>query len=869
MRQVPSDGDPADLLALVFARPREATGRATALLAGTPTDHDASIAHQVIGLAERDFGDLRAAVAHLRRAARLARRTGDTGREADVLASLGIALVHDGRSRAGLSTLKDAVARAEGVAGARVRFRLGGALWVLGRHREALSEVERALPVLRRARDPIWVARALTLRAMIRLALGVVAPAAEDVAEADRLLATTGQEHEWAVAVHNRALVAFRLGDLPSALGHLDEAARRYESLGTPMPELSVHRCAVLLAAGLAPEAREEAETALARLDSAGGQATRRAELLLAAAEAALAAGDRTAAQARANAAARLFAAQRRGWWSAHCRLLWLESIGDATPELVRAAARTAGRLAALGSDDTPRAHLLAGRAALVLGQPATAERHLAAAARARHRGPALARAGGWVAEALRAQAAGQPRRTLDACRHGLAVLAAHRLTLGASELRAHASAHGAELAIVALRTCLRRAESRRMLVWSERWRATALTTPPVRPPDDPELQAQLARYREIASRVEAARADGPVPPALRREQLRAERRIQSRLRALPGTTMPDVDRPLDVGELLAALGDARLVAIVELDGELHVLLCGAGRVRRYAAGTVAGAAREVEYAWSGLHRLAHRAAVRPGETIAALASAGQRLERLVLGPAAEGLGDGPVVVVPPARLHGVPWPLLPALRKRVFSVAPSARSWLRARSMPVPDGGVVAVAGPGLAASAAELSAVADVHERLTILEDEKATVAEVLAALDGCALAHVAAHGTFRADSPLFSSLRMADGPLTAYDLERLHRAPHRLVLPSCDSARLSPAGADELLGLAAALLPLGTAGIVASLTPVDDAATVPAMRLLHERLRAGQSLAQALLAIRRVEYDDPTAQATAWSLIAIGTG
>ena len=51
------------------------------------------------------------------------------------------------------------------------------------------------------------------------------------------------------------------------------------------------------------------------------------------------------------------------------------------------------------------------------------------------------------------------------------------------------------------------------------------------------------------------------------------------------------------------------------------------------------------------------------------------------------------------------------------------------------------------------------------------------VLGALDGAPLAHIAAHGTFRADSPLFSSLRMDDGPLTVHDFERLGRAP---VLP-----------------------------------------------------------------------------------------
>ncbi|HEX3193779.1 MAG TPA: hypothetical protein VHS32_16525 [Streptosporangiaceae bacterium] len=38
-----------------------------------------------------------------------------------------------------------------------------------------------------------------------------------------------------------------------------------------------------------------------------------------------------------------------------------------------------------------------------------------------------------------------------------------------------------------------------------------------------------------------------------------------------------------------------------------------------------------------------------------------------------------------------------------------------------------------------------------------------------------------------------------MTVHDLERLRRAPFRLILPSCESGLLVPAGADELLGLA----------------------------------------------------------------------
>ena len=49
-------------------------------------------------------------------------------------------------------------------------------------------------------------------------------------------------------------------------------------------------------------------------------------------------------------------------------------------------------------------------------------------------------------------------------------------------------------------------------------------------------------------------------------------------------------------------------------------------------------------------------------------------------------------------------------------------------------------------------------------------------------------AAHGVFRADSPMFSSLRLDDGPMTVHDVERLRRAPFRLILPSCESGLLA---------------------------------------------------------------------------------
>jgi CHAT domain-containing protein len=154
-------------------------------------------------------------------------------------------------------------------------------------------------------------------------------------------------------------------------------------------------------------------------------------------------------------------------------------------------------------------------------------------------------------------------------------------------------------------------------------------------------------------------------------------------------------------------------------------------------------------------------------------------------------------------------------------------------------------------------------------VLGDGTAKAARVLAAIDGAQLVHIAAHGIFRSDSPLFSALRLDDGPLTVYDLERLRQGPRHLVLSSCDSGILAPAGADEVLGLASSLIPLGTAGIVASVVPVNDLAVVPLMMALHRNLRRGAGLAAALRDARRESRDDPVAAATGWSFVCLGAG
>ena len=860
-----------DLLPLALSRPREALVRARAVLAGRPGPYDASVAHQAASVVLRDLGDTEAAVRESRAALRLARRTGSAEREADVLASLGVALVYAGRTAVGLAAFDQAVQRSTGILAARVLARRGVVLRALGRYPAALEDLRHAVVVLRRAGDLLWTARALNNRGLVYLDLGSTSRADADFVSAARLFSDIGQELSAIYAVHNRAVAAFASGDLPAALTFLDATIPGYRLLKVPTTQLRIDRLDVLMAAGLVNDALAEAEAAVSEMEQIRGWSTKKAELLLVAANCALAAAKPQAAQDWAQDAYRLFRSQHSTWWQAHAARVLVQSrykVGPASPALHRQANRVAVQLDALGASDAAQAHLLAGRVALELGRRDDAERHLGAVAQTRRRGPALSRVSGWLGEALRAQAADRPGPMLAACRRGLDVLDEHRFTLGASELRAQATVHGAELAALAQRHAARAGRPRLLLTWSERWRATALAVPTVRPLADAELNASLAALRTVTRKLEEERSQGRPSPSLQREQQRLEREVRAGSLRSQGAWSPG-QAPFSPADLLDRLGPAVLIEIVDIDGSLYVLTCGNGRVRQFEAGRVSDAVRAGDFARFALRRLARsRPDDDPGSALPVLAAAGPRLQQALLGPAVRHLGDGPIVIVPTGTLHPMPWALLPALSDRVVSVVPSAGAWMRAAAAPAPRQRHVTLArGPGLASEGAEVPLIAPFYDDVTVLTGAEATAEEVLYALDGAWLGHVAAHGTFRAESPLFSSLHMSDGPLTVYDFERLHRAPYRLVLSSCDSGVLAPAGANELLGLVSSLLPLGTAGIIAAIVQLNDQAVVPIMVDLHRYLRSGKTLAESLCCVRRGLGDDPIGQATAVSLMALG--
>ncbi|HEY5397618.1 MAG TPA: CHAT domain-containing protein [Trebonia sp.] len=126
--------------------------------------------------------------------------------------------------------------------------------------------------------------------------------------------------------------------------------------------------------------------------------------------------------------------------------------------------------------------------------------------------------------------------------------------------------------------------------------------------------------------------------------------------------------------------------------------------------------------------------------------------------------------------------------------------------------------------------------------------------AALDGAPLAHLAAHGHHDRENVLFSRLDLADGPLMAYDVQRLPQPPRHVVLSACDVGRTVVRPGDEILGFTAALLHLGTATVISSVSRVDDETALAIMTAYHRALSAGLRPAEALA--RAGGHPDPNA-------------
>lgn len=877
---VPAPAPTAAVLAaqawsLVGAEPRKARRLATAALTDATAARDhaaASIAHRALGMTALDLAGADEAVRELRQAVAAGRRAADTGLVAEAEMSLALALQHHGDAGRALRHAEAAVVAAPGIA--RLGMQRALIQERFGQLDEALETYRRAQRVAAATGDRDTLARIHCNRGVLRTYRGDFDRAESDIRLGEALCVELGLTLMAAGARSNLGYLAARRGEIVEALRWLEQARPELEAAGGLRHGVfQLDLCEVLLAAGLHRDAVVAGRRAIDLIGATGMQAEL-AEARLLTASAALRDGDVAAAEALAAAAARAFSRQRRAPWAALAREVEVQARwegGGHDGRLLSAARRVATALDETGwTASASSARILAARIALELGRPQIARSELVLVTQ-RRRGPAASRIRALHAEALLRDAEGDPRAARAALRSGWRIVEEHRATLGATELHVGAAAHTAELAALGIELAARDGSAEDLLQWAERGRAGALHQPPAHAPQDPRLAEALAALRAVTSEIDTAAKDGDDTRALRRRQAELESGVRSLARLVgasgpadtssrlpagpgpgPGSAAAGDRAALDPDTLHAALGDRAFVELVAASGRLLAIIGADGRLTVRELGSADDAARESAALRMAIGRLATsagappplRAAARDGADRAAAA-----LAALVVAPLADVLDGRPLVLVPTGVLHGTPWPALPGIPDDLV-IAPSAALWLRGRQANprAAAGSVLVAAGPGLQHADAEVDAVGALYAGATVRRAADATAGEVRALLPAADLAHLACHGQFRDDNPLFSALELTGGRLSVFELEHLPAVPRRLVLSACDSGRAALRPGDELIGLTAVLLRLGTQSLVASVAPVPDDATRRLMVAFHTRLAAGATPPAALAAARR---------------------
>jgi len=117
---------------------------------------------------------------------------------------------------------------------------------------------------------------------------------------------------------------------------------------------------------------------------------------------------------------------------------------------------------------------------------------------------------------------------------------------------------------------------------------------------------------------------------------------------------------------------------------------------------------------------------------------------------------------------------------------------------------------------------------------------------------LLHIATHGVYRQDNPMFSGIRLGDGYLNLFDLYQMRLNANLVTLSGCATGMNFVAAGDELLGLQRGLFYAGASTLLLSLWDVHDQSTAQLMQFFYrEYLRTGEmagALQSAMQALRQ---------------------
>ncbi|HVF92009.1 MAG TPA: CHAT domain-containing tetratricopeptide repeat protein [Blastocatellia bacterium] len=313
---------------------------------------------------------------------------------------------------------------------------------------------------------------------------------------------------------------------------------------------------------------------------------------------------------------------------------------------------------------------------------------------------------------------------------------------------------------------------------------------------------------------------------------------------------------PLDIERLRLDLGaESALVEYFSLDGEFLAFVVTDEKTEVIRA---LGSEEEVARALEGLRfqinslRLGADRVRRHMDQLTGRARHHLgTLYDLLLRPIEERIGARRLVLVPHRALHYVPFHALYdgagyVIERREVSYVPSAsvlrhciarprRALSQALLIGVPDERAPLVRD--------EVLALAPLFPEASVLLGEAATLEALRERANTTDLLHLACHGQFRSDNPLFSALHLTDGWLTVGDAYKLDLSCQLVTLSACETGISDVAPGDELMGLARGFFSAGAPSLLVTLWTVDDKETAALMTDFYKRLLSGDAPAAAL--------------------------
>lgn len=237
-----------------------------------------------------------------------------------------------------------------------------------------------------------------------------------------------------------------------------------------------------------------------------------------------------------------------------------------------------------------------------------------------------------------------------------------------------------------------------------------------------------------------------------------------------------------------------------------------------------------------------------------------QALHGELLAPVWSRLRGRHLLVVPHGFLHHVPFHALfdghdYVVDACTVSYAPSASVYVLCERQPPASAcgalvlGVADENAPEIEAEARQVAATLPGAE---LYLGPTATAAVLRERGAASRVIHIASHGRFRADSPMFSGIRLGDGYLNVYDLYRARLPADVVTLSGCATGQSLLGPGDELLGLVRGLFAAGARTLVTSLWDVHDRSTAALVTSFYGKFCAGippaEALRDAMLAVRR---------------------